>query len=256
MRHPKVWTLSAGAFRLWMAGLSYAQEQLTDGVIHRGQLRALPLRSFSRKDIDDLCNAGLWDVTETGFQIHDYLDWNDSRGTILQKRGAAKDRLLKHRQVGSLKRVAHQSSETVLVNASETQRETALPSSGVGISSGSGSFRERGAGRGTLATAEQAALDSRAATFLQRYETQYPKWRNGATYYCTRRSDDFRTACELVRAWPDDDWLDKMAQLFLRTDHKFAAEGSRTINQFAAIASWCDSTLREKGLRPKGEASA
>jgi hypothetical protein len=38
-----------------------------------------------------------------------------------------------------------------------------------------------------------------------------------------------------------------MAEIFLRTDHTFAAEGRRSIKQFAALAEWCDGRLRENG---------
>ena len=39
--------------------------------------------------------------------------------------------------------------------------------------------------------------------------------------------------------------LEQLAVIFLTTDHKFAEEGSRTIPQFLALASWCDGKLAE-----------
>jgi len=51
----------------------------------------------------------------------------------------------------------------------------------------------------------------------------------------------------LCQTWSDDR-LERIAILFLTVDHQFAASGSRTIPQLAALASWCDGKLREAGL--------
>jgi len=43
-RHRKVWALSDAAFRLWVSGLCYCQEHLTDGVLHRNVVASLAPR--------------------------------------------------------------------------------------------------------------------------------------------------------------------------------------------------------------------
>lgn len=88
-------------------------------------------------------------------------------------------------------------------------------------------------------------VGNRARAFIEHYAEVYPTWRHGTPY---RRQDvlDFPTACSLVSTWPDDR-LRLMAELFLRTDHRFAEEGRRSIRQFAALAEWCDNRLREHG---------
>lgn len=89
-------------------------------------------------------------------------------------------------------------------------------------------------------------VGTRAAAFLVRYAALYPFHRSGARFL-PKPSLDFPTACELVQVWPNDR-LEQMAIVFLTTDHAFAASGSRTIRQFAALASWADSELIQREL--------
>jgi hypothetical protein len=89
-------------------------------------------------------------------------------------------------------------------------------------------------------------LTERGARFLERYQALYTQHRKGA-HYLVRPHLDLDKAKELCRTW-NDARLDQLAIVFLTTDHKFAEEGSRTIGQFAAMASWCDSRLVEAGI--------
>lgn len=86
-------------------------------------------------------------------------------------------------------------------------------------------------------------LANRAARFCERYGVLYQQHRRGARYL-PKPSLDWAKACELCAVWPNDR-LEMLATVFLKTDHDFAASGSRTIGQFAALASWCDDRLRE-----------
>lgn len=87
------------------------------------------------------------------------------------------------------------------------------------------------------------AVTTRAAAFIERYRTQlYPTHRHGAKY-SSREHRDYDAAVRLCETWTDDARLDKLAICFLTTDHKFAEEGSRTIPQFRALASWLDGEL-------------
>lgn len=89
----------------------------------------------------------------------------------------------------------------------------------------------------------EQALADRAARFLERYPALYAKHRRGARYL-VRPARDFTVALDLCRTW-DDTRLDQLATIFLTTDHEFATNGSRTLGQFAALASWCDDRLAE-----------
>src|SRR5262249_47185733 len=101
MSNLKIMRLSDSAFRLWIKGLCYCQQHLTDGRIPREVLREIGAK---RKDADELSTpnvegkAPLWEpIDGFGFQVHDFLDWNESRDEIHKKREAAKLRVTKAR---------------------------------------------------------------------------------------------------------------------------------------------------------------
>ena len=83
----------------------------------------------------------------------------------------------------------------------------------------------------------------RAGAFVERYEALYQQHRKGARY-AVKPVRDYAAAVTLCRTWPDAR-LDKLAVMFLTTNHQFAEEGSRTIPQFLALASWADGKLAE-----------
>lgn len=88
-----------------------------------------------------------------------------------------------------------------------------------------------------------ANVTERAGRFIERYEAAYTMHRKGARYL-VRPHRDYEAAVGLCRTWPDDR-LDKLAAIFLTTDHEWVERGSRTIPQFAGLASWCDIKLTE-----------
>jgi len=98
-----------------------------------------------------------------------------------------------------------------------------------------------------------AGITERAGRFLDRYDALYPTHRHGARY-ARKPVRDYAAAVTLCETWADDDRLDKLAVIFLTTDHTFAAEGSRTVPQFLALASWCDGRLAEYEAK-KGSAA-
>lgn len=113
LSHPKILRLTAEAFRVWVAGLAYCQEHLTDGRIPGCALAALPVH-VTRGDVDELLAAGLWrrdgapdqapNSARSGararrsgldldvvYLVHDYLQWNDSKEVVEQKRARWRD---------------------------------------------------------------------------------------------------------------------------------------------------------------------
>ena len=100
--HPKI--VQAGPLASWlhMTAMCYAARYLTDGFVPR---KALPrMVDFSGVTQDgtpidvgtlaaQLVTAGLWAATETGWQIHDYLEYNPSRAQVLGERAAARERV-------------------------------------------------------------------------------------------------------------------------------------------------------------------
>jgi hypothetical protein len=90
------------------------------------------------------------------------------------------------------------------------------------------------------------AFAERAGAFCEKYGELYAKHRKGARYL-GKPNLDFLEALQLVQTW-DDARLEKIATVFLTTDHEFAERGSRTMAQFRSMASWADGKLREAGL--------
>lgn len=68
--HPKVLGLSDAAFRVEVAGICYAGRYLTDGWVPAPGTKRLA---------DELVKAGLWLPDGSGFQLHDFLDYQESR---------------------------------------------------------------------------------------------------------------------------------------------------------------------------------
>ena len=113
--NPKVVGLSDKAFRLWITALAYCARNLTDGAISEIALRF----SGANSKIDrpkaiakQLVSAGLWVVTDDGWQVHDYLEYNPSRAELQAKRELQRERQKRHRS----KRNASQSRVTPRVS--------------------------------------------------------------------------------------------------------------------------------------------
>jgi hypothetical protein len=100
--HRKVALLSDRAFRLHVSAICWCAENLTDGHISD---RELPLVAHIRaikvtaKQLED---AGLWDRTDGGWVIHDYLDYNPSREQVIaeRKKNAERQERFRRRKAG------------------------------------------------------------------------------------------------------------------------------------------------------------
>lgn len=84
--HPKVTKLSDGAFRMHLAGISHASRNLTDGRLDRHIPRRLTSSRRPGQLVRELVESGLWDETENGYEIHDYLDFQPSRAEVIERR--------------------------------------------------------------------------------------------------------------------------------------------------------------------------
>jgi hypothetical protein len=100
----KLLALSDAAFRMWAMGLVYCQRNLTDGFIPAHAIDAFGVRASNKRRVaDELCTpqmadrASVWRKTEGGYQVHDYLDWNDSRADVLKARADSRRRVRKFR---------------------------------------------------------------------------------------------------------------------------------------------------------------
>jgi len=221
MTHPKIIGLSDKAFRLWIWGLSYSQQHLTNGLI---PVVAIPARVV--RATKDLVVAQLWDHGANCYQVHDYLDWNDSKADVVKKRTEAKDRMTLARERRSEAR-----SQNVLerTNAHVLQRTSQEVLRRVGL-------------RSSEIEEKEDPVFQRAADFLERYAALYEKHRHGAKLLRQKPAIDWDRACQLCRLWPDDR-LDKMAEILLTTDEEWVTRTDRGFGIFFTKASWCDERL-------------
>ena len=95
--NPKILPLSDGAFRLYIEGLCYANQYLTDGFLTNAVVRRLDINSAQA----ELVSAELWDVVDNGIQIHDYCEHQTSKADVEAKRDQSRQRLVKHRKAKS-----------------------------------------------------------------------------------------------------------------------------------------------------------
>ena len=92
--HPKFIVLSAEATRLWVRAGAWCSGQLTDGYIPHA---VLPLLG-KRQAAVELVKHRLWEVTDGGYQFHDWADWQRTREQVEADRAAAKERQRKWRE--------------------------------------------------------------------------------------------------------------------------------------------------------------
>lgn len=90
-RHPKVMSAGRDARDLYLVGLCYCAQGLTDGFIPSQALRVLAAEA----EIDTgpasaakLVDVGLWEPTEGGYAIHDYHEYQPSKERVLATREA------------------------------------------------------------------------------------------------------------------------------------------------------------------------
>lgn len=134
--HEKLLALSNEAFRLWVCGLIYCQANLTDGVIPE---YALPTFGVRTKRIGAVAleltqpfkpgRNPLWHPVEGGFQVHDYMDWNERRVDVLAARAKAKDRANKWRGSNGIRNGVRDASQEPFCDWGGDAPETPFPKS-------------------------------------------------------------------------------------------------------------------------------
>lgn len=98
--HRKVRPLSDAAFRLHVSAICWCCEHLTDGRVKRTEL---PLVSDVKRPnvaANELTTAGLWRENDerTGWELHDFLTYNESRDVIVARREADAERKRRGRE--------------------------------------------------------------------------------------------------------------------------------------------------------------
>lgn len=92
---PKWLSTPLRARGLWVTGLSYCMDQLTDGYV---PAHVLPTLGGTPKDAATLVDRGLWEATLGGWMYHDWLDYQPSRDSVLAERANAAERQRRARE--------------------------------------------------------------------------------------------------------------------------------------------------------------
>lgn len=100
--HRKIALLSDRAFRLHVSAICWCAENLTDGRISDRELALVTRVRGVKATAKQLEDAGLWDRTDDGWVIHDYLDYNPSREQVLleRKKNAERQERFRRRKNG------------------------------------------------------------------------------------------------------------------------------------------------------------
>jgi hypothetical protein len=218
MEHPKVAALPDGAFRLWVTGLAYCQKFLKDGFISDVAMKGL--RGYTAARRDALVTCGLWDAVDGGAQVHDYLEWNESRAHVLNSREQARERLKKHKE----KRVANP-----VANAHPTVRALREENSSLNT-------RERGVGE-TIDPVQR---------LVARHEELHRHFVKVG--YIGNPQNDYQAACQIVKAFPEPSMQDAILTYGLNDTDPWMSKGTRTIARIASNASKYAEELKAKKL--------
>lgn len=96
--HRKIALLSDRAFRLHISAICWCSENLTDGRITDRELALVAHIRGLKATAKQLEDAGLWDRTDDGWAIHDFLDYNPSREQVIAERKKNAERQEKFRR--------------------------------------------------------------------------------------------------------------------------------------------------------------
>lgn len=115
------------AFGMWVMSLSYASDNMTDGVLSARALRRLGCDDRTR---DALIACGMWEDAGDGcVRIHDYLKHNMSREQVEGRRGKTAERVRRHREKDVTQDVTryvtqeNDVTERVTFNQNQNQKE-------------------------------------------------------------------------------------------------------------------------------------
>jgi hypothetical protein len=226
---PKLIALSDGAFRLWACGIIYAQKKLTDGFIPARTVAAFPARRKGPQVIAELTSKlvpgrdVLWHVVDGGYQIHDYLDWNDRREDVLKARELGRERLNQFRQRKGDRNAVRNAFRNALQTPHETPHETRL---------------KRRLKRGTTTTTTTTEEPERAPTAPTRaLLTQFDSLHHAkfGTKAAIRAGKDAKLLAELWRQRQGDPvTVEALMTLFFAASDPFIQNAGYTVGVFVS----------------------
>jgi hypothetical protein len=218
MEHPKVAGLPDGAFRLWVQGLAHCQKFLTDGRIDRISMRGL--RAYTSKRASELLTARLWEPTDDGATVHDYLQWNDSREHVLKIREQGRERVRKLRGRSNAVTAREQSANAMRSYSGVVSCSSELASSST--EKGEGGLGE--------------TISERAGNFCEWYADTH--LRLAEVGYIGNPRKDYEATLRMAAQFTDVELREAAIVWFGMVDD-FATNGTRTITKFASRVSDC-----------------
>lgn len=184
--HPKIVGLSDYAFRLHLTALCYAARHMTDGVIDEKALRhcsAGVSRSSRMRAKNELLNATIWHKTRTGYEIHQFTEYQRSKDDRLADRAKTAERVTRWR--GRRNAVTSESGNGVSNAAPDQTRPiTPLPPQvGEQENGDLEPLTPRDAGTNPRARKQRTKAQRSHAAFVARTRGLYKQWlaEDGAT---------------------------------------------------------------------------
>jgi hypothetical protein len=95
--HPKVVAIGGDAGWLLVCAIAYCNRNLTDGFVPETILARLSDRRRPHQLAARLVSAGLFEVADGGWRIHDFLDYQSSRAKVEEDRAKARERMARNR---------------------------------------------------------------------------------------------------------------------------------------------------------------
>jgi hypothetical protein len=92
--HPKILACTPTAIALWVRAGAWSAGHLTDGALPTHIIRTL---GAQRRDAERLVAVGLWERTDSGYQFHDWADWQPTKAQVEQERERTRERVKAHR---------------------------------------------------------------------------------------------------------------------------------------------------------------
>ena len=142
--HPKV--IAAGPLASWLhvCAIAYCNRQLTDGFISTAVLPRLSDGKRTKAHAAALVAAGLWEVAEGGWLIHDFLTYQPSKAKVEAERASARERMANNRRSSPDVRANNdRSSEDVRDMFALPGPSRSVPSPSHSLSSSNGSSNVR-----------------------------------------------------------------------------------------------------------------
>lgn len=206
--HPKILKAGPAAAWLYVCGLTYCNRYLTDGFIPAEAVRLLTDLKNPGKEAAKLVNAGLWEIADGGYIVHDYLDWNPSAEQIRSERRAARQRMERLRSARVRANFARTSHEVPRPDADADADADANANSNLESLPGEG-------GKGGEPTT--AAADADAEVDVTPTEAETLRVLKTVPGYRFRHADDLPFIRELAHDFPD---VDLLAEVKLWRDSK------------------------------------